>query len=436
MKFILSLLSVLLLQTATAMAQTERKMTVEDLFNLIEQNSKALSARKTGAQMAEQGIASAKSQRLPDINTRLSVSFLGDIFMTDRDFSNYKGYSSPHLGNTFALEAQQVVYAGGAIDAGIRLAELQKEQAEVATTLTRQQLRFVSLGAYLDLCKLANRMRVYEKNILLTEQLLEDIRAKQQEGMALKNDITRYELQMQTLKLELTKLENQRSIVNHQLCNTLGLDDNTRIIPDAAIIDNIMYKNDGEAQWQNEALLNAPSLKNSHLQRRVAEQNLRLAKSELLPKVAVVAADNFNGPITTMVPPINKNLNAWYVGVGVSYSLSSLFKSNHKIQQAHLASQQTNELHDVTAESVNNAVQSAYINLQQSYVELETQKKNVELAAQNYDVINNRYLNQLALITDMVDASNIKLRAELQEVDARINIVYAYYKLCYVTGSI
>jgi len=87
-------------------------------------------------------------------------------------------------------------------------------------------------------------------------------------------------------------------------------------------------------------------------------------------------------------------------------------------------------------ESVNNAVQSAYINLQQSYVELETQKKNVELAAQNYDVINNRYLNQLALITDMVDASNIKLRAELQEVDARINIVYAYYKLCYVTGSI
>ena len=41
--------------------------------------------------------------------------------------------------------------------------------------------------------------------------------------MALKNDITRYELQMESLKLGLTALRNNRSILNHQLCNTLGM---------------------------------------------------------------------------------------------------------------------------------------------------------------------------------------------------------------------
>lgn len=60
----------------------------------------------------------------------------------------------------------------------------------------------------------------------------------------------------------------------------------------------------------------------------------------------------------------------------------------------------------------------------------------MELARQNYDVINNRYLNQLALVTDMVDASNTKLDAELSEVDARINIAYAYYKMKYVAGEL
>lgn len=50
--------------------------------------------------------------------------------------------------------------------------------------------------------------------------------------------------------------------------------------------------------------------------------------------------------------------------------------------------------------------------------------------------MNARYLSQLALVTDMVDASNLKLNAELQEVDARINIVYAYYRLQYVAGKI
>ena len=58
------------------------------------------------------------------------------------------------------------------------------------------------------------------------------------------------------------------------------------------------------------------------------------------------------------------------------------------------------------------------------------------LAQQNYDVMNARYLSQLALVTDMVDASNLKLNAELSEVDARINIVYAYYRMKYVAGEI
>jgi outer membrane protein TolC len=51
-------------------------------------------------------------------------------------------------------------------------------------------------------------------------------------------------------------------------------------------------------------------------------------------------------------------------------------------------------------------------------------------------VINERYINQLALITDMLDASNMKLDAELSEVDARINIAYAYYKMKYIAGQL
>ena len=87
-------------------------------------------------------------------------------------------------------------------------------------------------------------------------------------------------------------------------------------------------------------------------------------------------------------------------------------------------------------ENVNNNIQQAYTLHRQAYVELRTQQKSVELANQNYQVVNNRYLNQLALITDMIDASNIKLNAELQEVNARIQIAYTYYKLKFIAGSI
>ena len=414
----------------------KENMTISQLFQKVEDNSKSLRTSLSGVEAAHLGIESAKSKKLPDLDASLSFSYIGNALITDRDFSNVHGLKSPHFGNNFAFQAQQVVYAGGAINAGIKLAELGKQQAEVGVKLTRQQIRFIALGQYLDLYKIDNRIKVYEKNIELTRQLIDDIKEKQTQGMALKNDITRYELQMESLKLGLTALRNNRSILNHQLCNTLGMNQGSmEIIPDATIADKT-YGKEGEAYWQTAGTLNSPLLEQSSNAIRIAEQKEKIAKSDLLPKVAFVAAESFDGPILFELPPIDKNLNIWYVGVGVKYSLSSLFKSNKRIKQAAVETRQAKEAHAVQAEQLNNNVQAAYVQYQQTYVELETQRKSVELAQQNYEVMNARYLSQLALVTDMVDASNLKLNAELSEVDARINIVYAYYRMKYVAGEI
>lgn len=426
----------LLLFGASSLADAQQQtLTIDQLFKTIEDNNATLRMRKSGVEAADLGIESAKSKRLPDVDASLSVSYIGNVLLTDRDFTDVHGLHSPHFGNNFSLQAQQVVYAGGAINAGIKLAELGKQQAETGVRLTRQQVRFVALGQYLDLYKIDNQIQVYEKNIELTRQLIADIEAKQSQGMALKNDITRYELQMESLKLGLTALRNNRSILNHQLCNTLGMAQDIVITPDATVIDRI-YAKDGEQYWQNRGTLNSPLLEQSANAIRIAEQKEKIAKSDMLPKVALVAADNFDGPITFELPPINKNLNVWYVGVGVKYNIGSLFKSNKRVRQAAVETRQAREAHAVQTEQLNNNVQAAYVQYQQTYVELATQQKSVELARQNYDVMNARYLSQLALVTDMVDASNLRLNAELKEVDARINIVYAYYRMKYVAGEI
>ena len=444
---------------ATAMvakAQTERKMTVDELFQLVESNSKTLRQEKISVEFAKKGIEAARSARLPELTASASVSMNGDVVMMDRDFTNAHGFAAPRWGNSLALEAQQVVYAGGAIDAGIALATLQHQQAQVGEQQRRQQQRFLALGQYLEIFKLKNREQVVRQNIDLTQRLINDIQAKHEQGMALKNDVTRYELQMETLRLNLKKLQDQRSILNHQLCNQLGIDG--EIIPsfptDPGLTPNPIPEQssptrslsprgegnqkgeESEMSWQNAALTTAPSIQKAEIGQQVASQQLRLAKSEMRPKVALVAADNFNGPFTYDIPPIDKNFNFWYVGVGVKYPISSLFKQNKKVQQARIHTRQAEQSYAVAAEQLNNQIQQAYTYYQQAYVELETQQKSVQLAGQNYQVVNDRYLSQLALITDMIDASNIKLDAELKEVDARIGIIFAYYKLKYIAGQI
>lgn len=423
-----------MLMPSYGMAQTQRRLTANELFSMIESGNSTLNAAKTGVSVATQGIEEAKNKRLPDIGASLSLSYTGNVLITDRNFSHAKGASQPHFGNSFALEAQQVVYAGGAITTGIKLAELQKSVAENAVTLTRNQLRFIAIGQFLELSKLDNDIKVYDSNIALTERLIADIKAKQTQGMALKNDVTRYELQMESLKLGKRQLEDQKSILSHQLCNALGIED-AIIVPDIDLTAT-GYELMSEKDLQSDALVNAPQIRQSELATNVAEQQLKLAKSELLPKVAVVAADNFTGPFTYDIPPINKNFNVWYVGVGVKYSLSSLFKTPKSVRRAEAQLRQSQEAHAVTNENVNNQVHQAYTMHQQAYAELRTQQKSVELANQNFQVVQNRYANQLALITDMIDASNVKLNAELQEVNAQINIAYTYYNVKYVIGKI
>ena len=427
-----ALLSVVVVAVMPAKAQTERQMTVDELFQLVESNSKTLQEQKISVEFARKGIEAARAQRLPDVNASLSASYNGNVVVMDRDFANAQGFSSPHFGNSFALEAQQVVYAGGAIDAGIRLAELQRDMAQNMEHSTLNIERFKALGQYLDLFKIQNRMQVYEQNIALTSRLIDDIRAKQEQGMALRNDVTRYELQMETLRLGLRRLQDQQAILNHQLCNTLGLN-NVDIKPDTTLID-LALAQDGEGYWQQAALATSPHIEQSELSTRMAEQQLKLAKSEMLPKLAVVAADNFNGPFTYDIPPIDKNINYWYVGVGLRYNISSLFKQNKKVRQAETGVQRSKEQQKVVAEGLDNQVQQAWTLYQQTYADLDTQRKSVQLARQNYQVVSDRYMNQLELISDMLDASNILLDAELQEVDARINIVYAYYRMKYIAG--
>ena len=71
-----------------------------------------------------------------------------------------------------------------------------------------------------------------------------------------------------------------------------------------------------------------------------------------------------------------------------------------------------------------------------SFTDLRTREKSVELADENYAVISHRYENGLALLTEMLDAGSMKLSADLALENARINVVYNYYKMKYLTNTL
>lgn len=408
------------------------RLTLTDVFTRIENENQTMSMLRTAQEAAEEGIKSAKNARYPEINAELNVSYIGDCFLTDRNFSNYTKAPSPHFGNGFTLEAQQVVYAGGAVNAAVKMAEHEGHMSEAVISKSRQGLRLMAAGEYLDLFRTDNSIKVYKENIALTTKLIEEINARREQGLALAADVTRYELRLEMLKLDLVRLQNTREIMNYRLVNSLGLPEGTVI--SSILGDDEDMRDKSRQNWQEIAADASPEMKVSGIKADMALTRQKLVRSERLPKIAVVAYENFNGPITFEIPPIDKNLNIWYVGLGIRYNFSSLYKSGHKLKQAAIEVRQAEQAKNVTEENLRNDVQKAYADYMQSYVELETSEKSLQLADENYERIHDRYMEQLVLVTDMLDAFNMKLDAELGVSAANAEIQYRLCCLRYAAG--
>ncbi len=407
---------------------------LEQLFTLADDNSRLLEAGRRGVEAAREGVKAARSARLPDISASLSGSYLGNGRVWDRHFRNGQAVHIPHWGNNFALQAQQVIYAGGAISSGIAMAQLQEQMALLDLDKNRQEVRFLLTGHYLNLMALHNEGRVIEQNIALTELLLKHMKSRYEQGTVLKTDITRYELQLESLRLQQTKVADEQQIANYQLVTTLHLPTDTQIMPDTTLTQ---YAPDllTEGQWQQIAQSQNIGLKQASAAVEMGRETVRQHKADRLPHVSAVAEEHLDGPITIEVPTLNNNFNYWFVGVGVSYNISSLFK-NKKLRQAKVQLQQAQTQEQLAREETDRAVEQAYTNYTTALKELDTQLKSVQLANENYATTENRYRNELALLTDMIDASNVKLDAELALVNARINVIYHYYMMKYISHTL
>ena len=433
-----------------------KAQSLQQLYDLADHYNQQIVVSQTGLRAASEAVMAAKNAMLPNVELSASGSYIGDATLMSRGFSTNGTtdviiagigpqkvrngrQETPHWGNSFTAQVSQVIYAGGAIRAGIRITELGEQMATLDVEKNRQEVRFLITGYYLDLYKLQNQQMVIDRNIQLTEKVIKDMEARCQQGMVLKNDITRYELQLMTLQLTKEKLKDAQSIINHQLCTTLHMADKKVIVVDTTKLNQEIASLKtiaNEHNWQQMASENNIGIRQADVAIQLAEQKIKTTNAASLPSLALIAEDNLFGPYTNDLIPVNANVNAWFVGIGLKYDLGSLWKNKHNINHARIHHQQSQEQLVLARENVEKSIQAGYVNFLTSFKEVETQRKQVELATQNYDVVQNRYQNQLALLTDMLDASSMKLSADMALVNAQISLLYNYYKLKYISNTL
>lgn len=434
----LHLLIVLLYTSLCAMgvyAQQNYVLSLEQMFALADENNKTIHTEYAIVQEAEQDVQVAKNGRLPDIDISLSASYLGNGYLLDRNFSNGTSIDIPHFGNNFSITATQLIYGGGKINNSIAIAKLKQEMANISLEATRSRVRFMLTGFYLDLYKLQNALQVYDKSIELSQMVIKDTKARNAAGIALQNDITRQELQLKNIELARKHVANSIEIVNYNLVSLLGLPSDTQIKTDSTLLEQVLPTQSLD-YWQEKAQKEAHTTKQSEIAVKLGEYGEKMERANMIPSIAFIAGSHFDGPITIEIPTINKNFNYWYAGVGISFPIHSLYKAGKSIKKARYATEQSRRRQADVIQQTNLDIKEDYTRLLEAYDAVTTLEKSVELAHENYNIIENRYRNDIALVTDMLDAANQRLDAELQLVNARINVIFNYYKLMNTSGNL
>jgi len=418
----------------TAFAQTERKISVEELFALTKENHPNLAVSKADITIAKQKVEVAKNAQLPSINAGVQAYYLGDVNIIDKDFSNSTRVDMPHFGNTFSVDASQLIWKGGLVQNSIKAQSLQEELTELNYQANEQSIKLLVLGYYLDIYKLVNQKKVYQQNIQLAEQRLDNINKYYNQGMVTRNDVIRGELQLSNLNLAFQVIENNRQILNKQLTTALGLADTTQILPDDTLLESMPNASFLENYRQD--IQNHPTVLMTQKAVNIYEMSEKITKAERLPSLSAFAGNKLARPITTSTPPLDMYTNGWSAGLSLNFNIDALYKTPKKIKQVKFEKDKAIAQANEVQQMIDVAVNAAYIKYNEAITQNNTLGTNKNLADENYRIMNSKYNNQLAILLDLIDASNQKLDAELQFANSEINIIYAYYKLLKESGKL
>lgn len=401
-------------------------LSVSDLFSLADSTDLSIEAARNAVEAAQASLDATKKQKLTDLSASASVSYNGDGYMWDRHFQNGMTAEIPAFGNNFAVQASQVIYAGGALKASEDVSSYQLSMSEADLEKNRQDVYFILCGYLLDLVKIDEAIIVYQKNIELANQIIENLKTRMDVGTALANDITRYQIHIDNLVLQYQRLVNTKKILNYNVTTALKLSVETEIIP------SVNFGIDSPSLDYS----SSPILKKSEIAVSISQSSQKLIKAEMLPQIAVFGSANIDGPVLIEVPVLNKNFFYWYVGVGVKYNFSSLYKAKSKVSSSRYSIQSASLRRESVKEELSKAVFASNIKLEEAEDEISVAEKSLKLSQENYEIVSHRYANGLSLLTDMLDASNIVLSSELKLCNAKVGKLYRYYELLHVSGKL
>ncbi|MDB4926747.1 TolC family protein [Mucilaginibacter sp.] len=431
------LIAAVFLYNGSCMAQgdTSKVITLKQAFDLALKNSIQLKITKRSSELAKQRIEIVKLGELPNLSSSLNYGYVSNSEIWTPSFSEHQTAHIPHNLTQLSVVASESIFKGGEVKTNLQKATLENQIANLSEDKDFVDIKFLVAARYLDIYRLINQRQVFINNTNLSKERYKNILIMKKQGMVTNNDVLRTKITISDLELATRKADNSIAILNQQLNIVLGLDSSYRLRPDTALLKAKLESRDihtilAEAYHENQ------DLKIASTGVKVAETNLKLLGTDRYPEISLFAVNNFQRPYTNTIPALDIYYNVYQAGISIKYNISSVYQSPRKRASGKIQLQQSIEKEILQKQNMEVAVNTAYIKYKEAQDELATFQRDLTSAEENYRIVEKKYFNQLALLTDMIDATNTKLEAELNVSNAAINVIFTNYQILKSTGTL
>lgn len=414
-----------------AMANKPLELTLQTCRQMALAHNEDLQRADNEVRQAELDKEIAFRAYLPKLDGTATGTYMTDIDMMGMELQMRGMYMA-------GITLIQPLYAGGRIIAGNKLARIGKECAEENRRKTRMEVIADADNAYWTYIAVEKKVQMLGSYQTQMDTICRQAEVAFAAGMGVENDLLRIQTKQSEIRYQLQKARNGLDLCRLALCNVLGQSLDTEIVPLDTLIEV------SAPEHMDESIAARPELTLLNKQVEAGEQQVKMARADVLPQIGLSAGYLYYGNIKlkgmsydadgTAFPFTQKfedGLGLVMASVSIPLfhwgeGLKKVKKARFDLENAQLDLQKNKRLLSIEARQ---AVQ----NVTDGYNMVQTARLSARQADENLRVMQERYKNALSTLTDLLDAQSQWQQAQSNLIEAQTQ--YKIYETEYLRAT-
>jgi outer membrane protein len=333
------------------------------------------------------------------------------------------------------LSAAFNLYSGGRQRAFESEQGFKKDLAGINTKEQSANIGLQVVDQYLGVVKLNDQKRFIQEQVVRAETRVKTVTALYNNQKVTRSDLLRTELMLSSVKLSLEQTENDITISNQKLKVLLNLPDSAKFAAaDSAKLPRPAA--DSLLTLVTIAQTNAFAINKVNENINIQKARIKGLNSNYAPVISLYSAYGLSYPNTIFYPPVDQAYSIGFVGIKVQYNISSCYQNKNKISAGKIRLKELQDVQKYINDNVRQEAGSLLIKYREALNRIIVNELSIEQAWQNYKIVSAKYYNQLALLTDLLDADNLYQESKFNLVQSQTSARFIYYQLLYTAGKL